>query len=192
MGETVAASPADDSRFRKLLDQHHRAIQVYCFRRLPNADAQEATSDVFVIAWQKRSNLPEDNEVRLWLYGVARNVVRNFTRGHRRRQRLEARALSISELAPAETEHQVVRRAEDQLVTQAAALLSERDQEVLMLHAWEGLTAAEIAKTLEISDTAAHMRLQRAVKRLAKALQRVGYDAPVTGHPHAIGEGGAT
>ena len=183
-------SPTSDDRFRQVLDENHRAIQLYCARRLAPADANEASADVFVVAWQKRKAIPEGGQARPWLYGIARNVVRNHARGVRRRTRLSAKALAISEVAPSDPELQVVRRLEDRLVGEAAEQLSERDREILMLHAWEDLTVAEIAVALDLSPTAAHMRLQRALKRLAKALQKSGYEPPLSDRPRAVGEGG--
>lgn len=183
-------APSSDIRFRQILDENHRAIQLYCSRRLPPSDANEASADVFVVAWQKRATIPEGSEARPWLYGIARNVVRNHARSGRRRLRLSARALTVSEVAPSDPELQVVRRIEDRLVGEAAAQLSQRDREVLMLHAWEDLTVAEIAATLGLGATAAHMRLQRALSRLAKALQKVGYEPPVSDRPRAVGDGG--
>ena len=179
-----------DSRFRQVLDEHNRAIQLYCARRLPTADANEASAEVFVIVWQKRNQIPEGGDARPWLFGIARNVVRNQARGARRWNRLSAKALAVSAVAPPDPELQVVRRLEDRLVGEAAEQLSERDREILTLHAWEDLTVAEIASVLNLSTTATHMRLQRALQRLARALQKVGYQAQISDRPRAVGEGG--
>jgi len=142
------------------------------------------------VAWKKRDGIPLGDEARPWLYGIARNVVRNHARSGQRRIRLNSKALAVSELMPADPEMQVVRRLEDRLVAEAAAQLSDRDREILMLHAWEDLSVADIAVALELSATAAHMRLQRALKRLAKALERAGYQPPIPDRPRAAGEGG--
>jgi RNA polymerase sigma-70 factor (ECF subfamily) len=49
---------------------------------------------------------------------------------------------------------------------EALAELDERDREVLMLMAWEGLSGREAAAALGCSDTAYRIRLHRARKRL--------------------------
>jgi len=187
----VGDSPAGDTRFREVLDANRRAIQLYCARRLSPADANEASADVFIVAWKKLESIPAGDAARLWLYGIARNVVRNHSRAGRRRMRLNAKAFSVSEIAPGDPELQVVQRLENRQVGEAAAQLSERDREVLMLHAWENLTVAEIAVALDLNSTAAHMRLNRALKRLAKALHKLGYQPPLSDRPRAAGEGGA-
>jgi RNA polymerase sigma factor (sigma-70 family) len=50
----------------------------------------------------------------------------------------------------------------------ALALLSERDQEVLVLVAWDGLDRAQAAEVLGISAGAFAVRLHRARRRLIK------------------------
>jgi DNA-directed RNA polymerase specialized sigma24 family protein len=49
---------------------------------------------------------------------------------------------------------------------------SRSDRELLLLVAWEGLTPAEAAAVLGISQVAARTRLHRARKRAMKALQQ--------------------
>jgi len=62
----------------------------------------------------------------------------------------------------------------------ALAGLRERDREVLLLVAWEGLEPARAAAALECSRAAFAVRLHRARRRLAAALER----AEQAGSPH--------
>jgi DNA-directed RNA polymerase specialized sigma24 family protein len=52
----------------------------------------------------------------------------------------------------------------------ALTSLSQRDQEVLRLVAWDGLTPAQLATALGCSPVAARARLHRARGRLARRL----------------------
>ncbi len=52
----------------------------------------------------------------------------------------------------------------------ALTVLSERDRELLLLVAWEGLTPAEAAEVLGIGSVAARSRLHRARRRALQAL----------------------
>jgi RNA polymerase sigma-70 factor (ECF subfamily) len=54
----------------------------------------------------------------------------------------------------------------------ALARLSDADRELLLLIAWEGLSAAEAATVLNIKPTTARVRLLRARRRLLAALAR--------------------
>ncbi|NNF10835.1 MAG: RNA polymerase subunit sigma-24, partial [Acidimicrobiia bacterium] len=81
-------SPSTSLRFKRLYDEHFDAVQSYCLRRLPVADANDAVSEVFLVAWRKIEAVPTGEESLPWLFGVARNAVRNSGRSHRRSARL--------------------------------------------------------------------------------------------------------
>ena len=179
-----------DVRFRRIFDAHRAAIQLYCGRRLHAADAGVASSEVFVVAWKRIGDVPAEPDTLPWLYGVARNVIRNLERSRRRRARLNARAASRAATPASSPEVPVVQQEEHRLVHQALATLKEGDQHVLTLHAWEDLDAAQIGIALGISTDAAHMRLIRARKRLARALTGAGYLPDLTDYPRAVEGGG--
>ena len=175
---TMARSPAHDATFRRIYDAHFASVQRYCLRRLPLADANDAVSEVFLVAWKKRSQIPDD--ALPWLYAVAKNVVRNASRASRRTMRVVARAQAEPVYPVPGADIQVVRNAEDDALWNALRTLSEADQEVLMLRAWEGLSASEVARVVDCSLSAAEKRLARAMRRLATAVKAT--------QPHAIGE----
>jgi RNA polymerase sigma-70 factor (ECF subfamily) len=56
------------------------------------------------------------------------------------------------------------------------AKLKRRDREVLLLHAWAGLSSAEIARALGIPDATVRTRLSRLRKKLMAALGEVDRD----------------
>ena len=179
-----------DIRFRRLFDSHHDAIRLYCGRRLDAAEAGVAASEVFVVAWKRIDDVPGEPDTLPWLYGVARNVIKNSKRSDRRLLRLKTRAARQVDVPAAGPEMQVVRREEHKLVDRALVTLKDGDQQVLTLHAWEDLDAAQIGVVLGISTDAAHMRLNRARKRLARALTKVGYEPKPMDYPRASEGGG--
>lgn len=58
----------------------------------------------------------------------------------------------------------------DASLVAALNTLNNSDREILVLNAWEGLPASQIALRFEISLTAAEKRLSRAKGRLRRAL----------------------
>ena len=166
-----------EQRFQRLYLDHERDLRAYCRRRLPTADVDDALAEVFVVAWRKIDSLPGPAEVRPWLFGVARNVVRNLERQARRRKRLRDKAMGTTDRSRHEAgpEVAVMLRGDSEMVLAALATLKRADQEVLRLSKWEELTPAEIALVLRISPEAAGMRVKRASARMAKALYWAGY-----------------
>ncbi|MGH8915873.1 MAG: RNA polymerase sigma factor, partial [Acidimicrobiia bacterium] len=101
-----------EERFRLLFDGHLNDLRAYCRRRLAPDEVDDAVAEVFVVAWRKLEKVPPGNEARLWLYGVARNVVRNQTRSSRRRLRLGMRLAGNGDPGDPEPAETTVTRSE--------------------------------------------------------------------------------
>jgi RNA polymerase sigma-70 factor, ECF subfamily len=81
-------------RFEALFRDHAGAVRVYAARRAGLGDADDVVAEVFVIAWRRIDDLPEDPLP--WLLGVARRVLAN-----RRRVRCGGRRRTIASLPTA-------------------------------------------------------------------------------------------
>jgi RNA polymerase sigma-70 factor (ECF subfamily) len=153
-----------ESRFREVFDAAYGPLCRYARHRgLAGPDADDLVAQVLEIAWRRLDEVPADEPLP-WLYAVARNLWRNQARKDRRRLDLLTR---FSASLPSES----VSDSTDPGVLRAAlAALSESDQEVLRLVAWEGLTPAGLATVLGCTPVAARTRLHRARARLARKL----------------------
>lgn len=165
---------AREQRLRELVDANHAALLGYARRRLLDAeDAADVVCEVLLVAWRRIDEVPAGDEARLWLYGVARNVLNNHRRGARRRGRLAERLrdhvrTAVSEAPDPATMPQVV------ALREAMATLDPADRELIALSAWEGLGPSEIAAVLGIEPGTARVRLHRARTRLRRALSTPG------------------
>ena len=85
MSKGTAVDPSTDPavRFDPLFEDHYQAIYHYCLRRVGTPDAEDATAEVFAVAWRRLHDLPEGEATRAWLYGVAYRVVGNQYRSRR-------------------------------------------------------------------------------------------------------------
>lgn len=183
----MAVVPSRDERFRRLFDAHNRELHAYCLRRLPVDDANEAASEIFLVAWRRTERIPEGDEARLWLYGVARNVVRNWERSGRRHSRLVAKVGSFAENRGEDPDVQIVVREEHREVFDAIATLGDTDQDVIRLKLWEGLSNAEVGAVLAMTDRAVEARYARAIKKLHRHLVR--NSAPPSSSPFSAEPG---
>ncbi|MEO3785335.1 sigma-70 family RNA polymerase sigma factor [Actinocorallia sp. B10E7] len=151
------------ARFEELYAAHSHRILGFFLRRVePGEDAADLVTEVFTIAWRRIATVPEGEEAKLWLYGVARKVLANHRRGSVRRHRLAERL----------REHLAASQGDDggSHVRQALARLPQKDREVLALSVWEGLSAPEIAHLLGLRPEAVRSRLARARARLRDEL----------------------
>ena len=138
----------------------------YALRRVHEPeDAAEVIAETFATLWRRFDRCPQGEELRPWLFGVARRVIANQRRGERRRsalgERLAAHALPTATTHAGEASSELAR---------AFAALNESDQELLSLVAWEGLTREELAVALGTSRAVVRLRLHRARKQLREAL----------------------
>ena len=152
-----------------MVNAHARDVRRYLYRRLtgapdPAATADELTADVLVVAWRRRSDIPPGAELP-WLYAVARRVLAN----HRRRPQ-DVLVADLGALDAIDESDPAVIVSEDTALADAWRSLSPRDREVLRLVAWEGLTGAQLAAALGISEGGAAAALSRARSRFEEGL----------------------
>jgi RNA polymerase sigma-70 factor (ECF subfamily) len=152
-----------DGRFDPLFSAHYEAIYRYCVRRLGTSEAEDATADVFAVAWRRLDSLPDGEASRAWLFGVAYRVIGNRYRSRRRQANLASRLESTRGDSPL-AEHSL--DLEVELLHRALDRLSPSDQELLRLSSWDGLDRGEIAHVLGIKENAVDQRLHRARARL--------------------------
>ncbi|MFI7444835.1 RNA polymerase sigma factor [Nonomuraea indica] len=158
------------TRFEAVYAQTYEQILGYAVRRCDAPeDAADVVAETFAIAWRRVDALPPGEQARLWLYGVARNVLANHRRGAARTRSavLEADVADLYSHTPDSA-------IELSAIAVAFRRLPEADRELLSLVAWEGLDAGQIARVLGCSRNAARIRLYRARRRFSKALAGAG------------------
>jgi RNA polymerase sigma-70 factor (ECF subfamily) len=154
------------ARFDELYREQAGEVRRYVRRRWDTQSADDVVADVFVVAWRRLDDVPEDPLP--WLLGVARRVLANRRRGDARDQALRARIRS-EQFRPTGT-GEVDRSRAGEAVWAALSTLSERDREALLLVAWEGLSTARAARVVGVRANTFAARLYRARRRFARAL----------------------
>lgn len=144
--------------FEGVFRRHASAVHRYLARRAHGGEVDDLTAEVFATAWRRRADVPDDHELA-WLYRTAGFLLAN----HRRRSRPVLVEQMPVEVDHADPEHLVV---VDDEVRGMLGRLSSRDRQVLVLHAWEGLSGAELGAVLGISRGGAEAALSRARARL--------------------------
>lgn len=181
-----------DVGFRALFDSHFGDLWRFARRRVGSAaDADEVVAETFAVAWRRRDQLPEGDDARLWLFGVARNVVANHRRSETRRRRLHLRLVARG-AGVAEAEAPVVDDPETsgalaEGVREAFDALGGSAREVMIMRHWDGLAVHEIATLLGCTPNAVSLRLHKAKHRLSELLAEKDPEpsGQVTGDPEA-------
>lgn len=75
----------DRASFEAIVREHKGGVFGFlCARVAQPADAEDLTQEVFLRLYQCRGQFESGREVRPWLMGIARNVLREFIRSKRR------------------------------------------------------------------------------------------------------------
>jgi RNA polymerase sigma-70 factor, ECF subfamily len=167
----------EDAERSTLIDEWFRRyaarLLAYLLHRTDPQTAQDVLQEVFVVAFGKADQVPE--EPLGWLFGTGRRVLANRHRGARRHDRLIARLIDDvgRESDPGTAELKLA-------FAQTLATLPPADREVLTLTGWYELTPTQAAEALGCTPSAYAVRLHRARKRLAGALDVAGYRGDTT------------
>jgi RNA polymerase sigma factor (sigma-70 family) len=176
--ELVAlARGGDEQAFAELYQRYFRGLYDFALRMLRD---REAASDVvqatFVKAWASLRGPKGVENVKAWLYAVARNLAIDELR---RRQRLASPRTDVdedpvytlvderrlSDPSVAAHDHELV-----DLVWESAAALSPQEYSLLDMHLRQGLDADELAAALGVAKGAIYTRLTRLRDSLDEAV----------------------
>ena len=155
-----------EKRLIHLMEQYEKDLLRMCCVYLQDRTlAEDAVQETFLKAYQGLATFRGDCAEKTWLIRIAMNTCRNMRRNAwfrfvERRFTLE----SLPSPAPYADANSV-------LLAQEVMRLPRRQQEVILLHYYQGLTGREIAQTLGISDPAVSKRLKQAHIRLHIALE---------------------
>lgn len=153
--------------FEALFDAHYWAVRAYVRRRAPEAAVEDAVSETFMVAWRRLDDIAPADDALPWLLGVARRVLANQVRADRRRGALVAR---LADRSTAGSDWQPPAGMDERLRA-AVAALAPAQREALLLTAWDGLEPARAAQVAGCTPAAFRVRVHRARRRVARALQ---------------------
>jgi RNA polymerase sigma-70 factor (ECF subfamily) len=185
----------DDASFNLLLQKYRTPLINFLYRMVRNtATAEDLAQEVFLRVYRARKQYSPSAKFTTWLFRIATNLALNSVRDNRHRQ------MDVSIDAPVEEEaaapmplptremridEHMIERDRAEFIKRAIASLPEKQRVAVLLHKYEEMDYAEIAKILECSESALKSLLFRAYETLRVQL------APLVAQPveHRAGEG---
>jgi RNA polymerase sigma-70 factor, ECF subfamily len=134
-------------------------------RRLgvPDADADDAVQDVFLVVHRRLHEYEERGSIRAWLFAICRQVASHRRRTTQRRERTKA-SLPVPP-SPVDPQEEAMRLEAVAIVHRFLATIDEAQGIVFYLADVEGMTAPEIASALEANLNTVYGRLRIARQR---------------------------
>jgi len=133
--------------------------------------AEDAAQDAFVTAWMKLNTLQEPKKYASWVCRIAKNCARNMISRYRSFLPLDVvDNLNITDDGAENPAELYVLSEERNEVNKSVEMLPEKVKQIIQLHYFEGLSIAEIADRMRISEGTVKWQLHDGRKRIRKEL----------------------
>lgn len=151
----AAAQLGDPAALEWLFRTYHHPVYALCHRLLGTAeDTEDAAQAAFIAAFRGLPQFRGGSSLKTWLYRIAINEAFRILRQRKRKP------VQLTVDQPAEDgAPEVIERA---AISATIQRMRPEQRLILILFYWEDLTMEELAAVLEISISAAKMRLKRA------------------------------
>jgi RNA polymerase sigma-70 factor, ECF subfamily len=162
-GLVERARAGDQAAFAHLFERYHAPILNYLTRMVSDrALAEDLTQDTFIKAYNALPKTKPDLAFKAWLYRIATNTAIS----HLRRGKIIRWLPFVTdrETLDEHIEKSVTRKMD---INEALSKLPQHYATALLLRHYQGLSLAETAQALEVTENAAKLRLFRARKAFA-------------------------
>jgi len=161
---------SDRERFEELYRSTYQDVLAYSRRRVSAGDADDVVAETYMVAWRRLEDALGAESSVAWLYRVAYRTISNHRRGARRLMALRRKLRTAPLPRAVSTANQAGDRDEVDRVFDSLERLAPRDQELIRLAAFEGLSHREIAQVVGKTPAAVRTQLYRARARLRTTL----------------------
>ncbi len=168
--ETSAPRDSYESIYREQFDFVWRNV-----RRLgvPEASADDAVQDVFLIVHRRFPSFEGRSTLRTWLFGILANVARDYRRANTRREtKVLALAAETGAEAPPTPADLAAKREAARILDGLLGRIDDDKREVFVLVELEQMTVVDVADALGLNVNTAHARLRAARQQFEAAVLR--------------------
>ena len=158
--------------FETVVTVHHPEIHRY-LRRLTarSSEADDLSQETFLRAYRAFRALPEDANVRAWLFAIATNLFRNHVRSEKRRSTFQAAVLATrTEAGGHDPEGESVYRETRTFIEAVVAGLPLKQRTAFVLRKIHELDYETIARTLDCSADSARAHVFQALRKIRHSL----------------------
>jgi RNA polymerase sigma factor (sigma-70 family) len=180
MGHTITAAVTDaelleaskrgeHAAFGTIVERYQDVVCAVSYSRTRDqALSEDVAQETFLAAWRQLDQLREPGRLRSWLCGIASNLAKKA-----RKRLARETPLAVAELTPAARDNpfdDVSQAQAERVVAEALARVPETYRDVLVLYYREQRSIRDVARALEISESAALQRLARGRQYLANGV----------------------
>jgi RNA polymerase sigma-70 factor, ECF subfamily len=168
----------DDTSFALLLERHRSPVVHFLYRMVQNQPvSEELAQEVFLRVYRSRATYEPTAKFTTWLFRIATHLALNWIRDGKKEkgqeslneEMLDGIERQVADRQPT-VEQEMLYAAKLQEVRQAIQMLPEKQRAAVMMHKYQELEYAQIARTLGCSESAVKSLLFRAYETLRARL----------------------
>lgn len=167
--------------FEQLMTQHHREIYLYISRLTRGSlETDDLLQETFLRAYKAFKRLPEDANMKAWLFSIATNLCRNYFRRLQRHpdvglqevQEMVQNALSLTDGTSHDDPEQIILSQDiERRMLVIIDGLPLKQKAALIQRKLHGLSYDHIATSLQCSQESARAHVFQALKKIRAALE---------------------
>ena len=162
----------DTASGEALFERYYDMVERFFLNKVASG-VQDLVQETFIRCVESRDRIRDDDRFRVYMFGVAYNVLSGHLRERYRGNRaVDFNEDSVHDLSPGPGSV-IAERREQRLLIESLRNIPVDDQVLLELHYWEQLTTHQIAEVLGIPVGTARGRLQRARTKLEEVMARL-------------------
>jgi RNA polymerase sigma-70 factor (ECF subfamily) len=176
-GELLEAWSAGDLvAGRALFDRHFDSLYRFFANKLRSDAVADLVQQTLLGCIEARGRFRGEASFRTFLFQIARYQLYSHLRTQRRNDAIDIAEVAVAARQTSPTGH-LARRDERQAIQAAMSELPLDLRLVLELTFWEGLSACEVARVLDVAENTVYTRIFRAKAVLRRALCEDGVGA---------------
>jgi len=178
-GLVARALQGDTFAFEEILDRYQGPMLRTACSIVKDRDiAEDVVQNALIQAWQHLPSLREMGALRSWLMRIVVNQCISFKRRATRSTLFLQQAFAEQET---ERASQLANDAEGVMegnwdLERAIEALPAKQQTVIALHYYQGMTLSEMSRTLQTSENTLKKRIQAALSNLRRVLRKAEMD----------------
>lgn len=158
----------DQPAFETLVNRHKRMAYNVALRIVgTETEAEEVAMDAFVKAYNNLKKFNRDSKFTTWFYRIVTNQALSL----KRKKRIDTVDIENASQKSNNLVDPVLQKENENLVRNALASLSEKDESLLTLFYLKELSLDEISEIVELTVNNVKVGVHRARKRLAESLK---------------------
>ena len=167
----ILAQKGDVDAFTELVNAYQTAVYNLCYRMMGDPhEAEDAAQETFIRAYKSLKTYDNQRAFSTWLLSIAAHYCIDQLRKKRLKvTRIEDMPhLEIPDPGP-NPEVSLVKNEQQNRIKALLNVLSETDRAIVIMFYWYEFCYAEIAETLNLTNSAVKSRIHRARAQMAKS-----------------------